>query len=133
MARVKTKRVYEAPAASDGCRILVDRIWPRGISKAQAQLTEWLREIAPSDQLRRWFAHDPNRFAEFRERYIQELRHAGPDQRKALERLQRLAATETVTLLYAAKDEQHNQAVVLQEWLESNRNGWPDPVNRPED
>ncbi len=108
------KRVYEAPARNDGKRVLVDRIWPRGLSKEAAALDLWLKEIAPSTDLRKWFGHEPSRFDEFRKRYRKEL-DANPD---VVEELCALADKSNVTLLYAAHDEQANQAVVLGEYLE---------------
>lgn len=110
---VRIKRVYDEPAAEDGQRILVDRLWPRGISKDKAHIDEWLKEIAPSDELRKWFGHDPARWEEFRERYRQELEAKA----ELVAGLRELAAEGTVTLLFAAKDEEHNNAVVLKEML----------------
>ena len=111
---IRIKRVYAEPAADDGLRLLVDRLWPRGLSKEKARLDDWLKELAPSDELRKWFGHNPARWEEFRERYRQEL--AGRPE--ALARLRALAARETVTLLFAAHDEAHNNAVVLKELLD---------------
>ncbi|HEU0256588.1 MAG TPA: DUF488 family protein [Microbacteriaceae bacterium] len=110
---VRIKRVYEAAEAGDGYRILVDRIWPRGLTKEAARVDEWLKEAGPSTQLRKWFGHVPERFEEFAARYRDELRGS-----EALGRL-RLATTEhdVVTLVYSAKDTVHNQAVVLREEL----------------
>jgi uncharacterized protein YeaO (DUF488 family) len=110
---VRLKRAYEPAAASDGERILIDRIWPRGVTREEAQLSEWARELAPSTELRRWFAHDPARFAEFRRRYTVEL---GAQEGK-LRELRRRARAGTVTLVYAARDAEHNDAVVLAEIL----------------
>jgi uncharacterized protein YeaO (DUF488 family) len=112
-AAIAIKRVYDPPQRADGLRVLVDRVWPRGISKEQARLAEWAREIAPSEELRRWFAHDPLRFEEFRTRYRKELAAYAED----LERLRAHASRRRVTLLYAARDERHNNAVVLAEVL----------------
>jgi uncharacterized protein YeaO (DUF488 family) len=110
---VRIKRVYAPADSADGYRVLIDRIWPRGVSRERAQLDEWARELAPSDELRRWFDHRPERFQEFRTRYRTELsRH--PDE---LERLRTLAAPAPVTIVYAARDERHNNAVVLAELL----------------
>lgn len=114
---VRLKRAYEPPAASDGERILIDRIWPRGVTREEARLSEWARELAPSTELRHWFAHDPARFAEFRRRYITEL--AG--QEGKLRELRRRARAGTVTLVYAARDTEHNDAVVLAEILRRGR------------
>jgi uncharacterized protein YeaO (DUF488 family) len=111
---LKMKRVYDAPDPADGVRVLVDRLWPRGLSKEKAQVDHWLKEIAPSNELRQWFGHDPEKWPEFRKRYLQELEL----QRPLLEELAQMAAKGTVTLLYAAHDEEHNNAVVLKERLE---------------
>lgn len=111
---IRSKRVYDEPAAEDGKRILVDRLWPRGISKDAARIDEWLKEIAPSDELRKWFGHDPARWDEFRERYRRELEAKA----ELLEQLRGLAKKGTVTLLFAAKDEAHNNAMVLKEMLD---------------
>ena len=110
---VRLKRAYDPPERSDGYRVLIDRIWPRGISKEQAHLDEWARELAPSTELRRWFGHDPARFAEFRRRYLDELK---PHEAK-LRELRRRAREETLTLVYGARDTEHNDAVVLAELL----------------
>lgn len=111
---LRIKRVYDPPAIDDGVRVLVDRLWPRGLTKAAADLDVWLREIAPSDALRRWSAHDPAKWEEFRRRYHREL-----DQNDApVARLAALAANRRVTLLFAAKDADHNNAVALQAYLE---------------
>ena len=110
---IQCKRIYDPPSAGDGCRILVDRLWPRGVARDDARLDDWLKELAPSNELRRWFGHDPGRWEEFQERYRAELAGQGP----TLERLQEMAARGPVTLLFAAKDEKHNNAVVLQELL----------------
>ncbi|HML77248.1 DUF488 domain-containing protein [Geobacter sulfurreducens] len=110
---VRVKRIYDEPATEDGTRILVDRLWPRGIAKDKARIDEWLKEIAPSDELRQWFGHDPARWDEFRERYRREL----DAKAELLDGLRKLAAGGTVTLLFAAKDEKHNNAVVLKEIL----------------
>jgi uncharacterized protein YeaO (DUF488 family) len=115
---IRLKRAYEPAASSDGYRVLIDRLWPRGISREQAKLDAWDRELPPSAQLRQWFAHDPRRFAEFRRRYIEELR----DQRPRLTELRRRARRGTLTLVYSARDTEHNDAVVLAEVL---RRGLP--------
>jgi len=106
---LKIKRAYEPAAASDGTRVLVDRVWPRGVSKDEAKIDWWAKELAPSTELRKWFGHVPERYAEFEKRYKRELE--GND---ALERLEDLARKGTVTLVYGAKDEEHNQARVLE-------------------
>jgi uncharacterized protein YeaO (DUF488 family) len=112
-ARIATKRVYDAPAPADGYRVLIDRLWPRGISRERAKLDEWARELAPSTELRRWFGHDPDRFGEFRTRYRRELE----GQAGELDRLRERARAEPLTLLYGARDTEHNDAVVLAEVL----------------
>ena len=107
-ARVRIKRIYEQRAPEDGVRVLVDRLWPRGISKARAGLDLWLKDAAPSALLRTWFGHKPERWAEFQRRYRLELSNSA-----AVERLRVLARTHRVTLLYAARDEKHNEAAAL--------------------
>lgn len=114
MATIKIKRAYEPAEKSDGFRILVDRLWPRGIPKEEAHLGAWLKEIAPSNQLRKWFNHDTDRWEEFREKYSTELQLSQAKE----ELLEQVKKHTTITLIYAAKDEQHNQAVVLKEYLE---------------
>jgi uncharacterized protein YeaO (DUF488 family) len=112
---VRIKRVYEEATADDGYRVLVDRVWPRGVSKDRAAVDEWLKEAGPSTELRTWFGHVPERFERFTQRYRQEL-----DGSEASRRLQEVvAAHDVVTLVYSAKDEQHNQAVVLRDLLTS--------------
>jgi uncharacterized protein YeaO (DUF488 family) len=110
---LRMKRAYDAPDPSDGYRVLIDRLWPRGVSKEEAQLDEWARELAPSSELRRWFAHDPAKFDEFRRRYRDEL----GDQDEKLRELRRRARAGTLTLVYGARDTEHNDAVVLAELL----------------
>ncbi|GAA5021833.1 DUF488 domain-containing protein [Streptomyces siamensis] len=112
------RRVYESPTSKDGKRVLVDRLWPRGVSKAAAHLDEWLKEVAPSTDLRHWYHHDPERFAEFRRRYIAEL--GDPEHERAVRELRDLAAHDKVTLLTATKDAEHSEAAVLAEWLNDN-------------
>jgi uncharacterized protein YeaO (DUF488 family) len=114
---VRIKRAYEPPAAADGYRVLIDRLWPRGVKREGARLDEWARELAPSGELRRWFGHDPERFAEFRRRYTAEL--AGQEEK--LRELRRRARSGTLTLVYGAHDEEHNDAVVLAEILRAGR------------
>ena len=109
------KRIYEEPAGTDGYRVLVDRLWPRGISKEAARLDEWCKDVAPSTEARRDFGHDPSRFEEFRDRYRAELKTSGVAE--AL--VERLADQPVVTLLYAAHDSRFNHAVVLQEVLQA--------------
>jgi len=111
---IQVKRVYERPSEPDGLRILVDRLWPRGVSKKEAHIDRWARELAPSDKLRVWFGHDPSRFPEFRERYRTELR----GHREELTALALESLHDPVTLVFAAKDIQHCNATVLKEHLE---------------
>ena len=111
--KIAIKRVYEEPKESDGTRILVDRLWPRGLTKAKAKVDLWLKEIAPSNELRKWFAHDPMKWTEFQARYKDELKSDA----EPLKRLTMEAAKGPVTLLYGAHDEEHNQAVVLEKML----------------
>ena len=115
---VRLKRAYEPAAASDGFRVLIDRLWPRGVSRDRAHIDEWEQDLAPSTALRQWFGHDPNRFEEFRRRYTYELR----DKRPQLTELRRRARDGTLTLVYSARDSDHNDAVVLAEVL---RRGLP--------
>ena len=110
---VRLKRAYEPASAEDGYRVLVDRLWPRGVSKRQVKLDEWEKELSPSSELREWFGHEPSRFPEFRRRYLDELRANGP----RLRELRRRARTGTLTLVYSAHDSEHNDAVVLAEVL----------------
>ena len=107
------KRAYDPPAAGDGYRVLVDRVWPRGITKDALKLDAWLKDLAPSTALRQWFGHDPERWNAFRERYFRELDGHGP----ALEELARRAGQCQVTLVFAASDAEHNNAVALKEYL----------------
>jgi uncharacterized protein YeaO (DUF488 family) len=113
---VRVKRVYEPAEPQDGYRVLVDHVWPRGVSRERAQLGEWARELAPSDKLRRWFSHDAERFGEFRDRYRDELSGHADE----IARLRARAVEGPVTIVYAARDEQHNNGVVVAELL---RNG----------
>lgn len=114
---IKRKRIYEAAEATDGYRVLVDRIWPRGMKKETAQVDLWLKAVAPSTELRKWFGHDPERFDAFKDRYLQELEKTPA--KDALAQIKTLVAEqETVTLLYGAKNEEQNQAVILQDLLE---------------
>ena len=110
---VRVRRIYDAPAPDDGARVLVDRLWPRGVSKEKAALDDWMKDIAPSTELRQWFGHEPSRRAEFQRRYKAELRgHAAE-----LERQRGIAAKGALTLVYGARDEVHNDAVVLRDVL----------------
>jgi uncharacterized protein YeaO (DUF488 family) len=106
---VKTKRIYEPPARGDGHRVLVDRLWPRGVAKEDAHVDEWARDLAPSDALRRWFAHRAERFPEFERRYTEELREHADH----VSAIRRRARSGTVTLVYAARDHEHSNAAVL--------------------
>ncbi len=118
--RVIVKRVYEKPARGDGYRVLVDRLWPRGLSKGQAALDAWLRDLAPSDELRHWFHARPEAWLTFRKRYLKEL--AAPEAAEALDELYRLARRKkNLTLLFASRNEHHNNAVVLKELLDGMR------------
>ncbi len=111
--RIRVRRIYTAAASDDGKRVLVDRVWPRGMSKERAALDLWLKDIGPSDALRHWFGHEPARYPEFRDRYFHEL-DSNP---AVVQQLCDLADRGDVTLLYSAHDEAHNQAVVLAEYL----------------
>jgi uncharacterized protein YeaO (DUF488 family) len=113
MMNIRIKRAYETPDKEDGTRILVDRLWPRGLTKEKARVDLWLKDVAPSTELRKWFAHDPAKWAEFRSRYLDELKK----DKEQLSLLRQEAAKGAVTLVYGAKDEQHNEAVVLQKLL----------------
>ena len=115
---VRLKRVYEPAGPMDGYRVLIDRLWPRGVSRERAKLDSWEKELPPSTELRQWFGHEPSRFEEFRRRYIEELR----SQRPRLAALRRRARDGTLTLVYSAHDTEHNDAVVLAEVL---RRGLP--------
>ena len=114
---IKLKRAYESPAPDDGTRILIDRLWPRGVKKADAAIDEWMKDIAPSNGLRKWFGHDPARWQEFRRRYQSEIRQH-PDQ---FDRLCTLAQHGRITLVFSAHDEAHNDAVVLKDLLLGRR------------
>jgi uncharacterized protein YeaO (DUF488 family) len=113
---LKTKRAYEPAERSDGARFLVDRLWPRGIKKEKLEMKAWLKDVAPSPDLRKWFAHDPARWQEFQQRYRAEL-HANPD---AWKPLLEAARQGDVTLLYSARDTEHNSALLLREFLEEH-------------
>jgi uncharacterized protein YeaO (DUF488 family) len=120
---IRLKRAYEPASVEDGYRVLIDRLWPRGVSKKQAKLDEWDQELSPSSELREWFGHEPGRFAEFRRRYIDELRA-----NRCLTELRRRTRIGTLTLVYSARDSEHNDAVVLAEVL---RRGLPSASERP--
>jgi len=117
-SHVRLKRVYEPATPDDGVRVLVDRLWPRGLRKADAAIDRWMKDIAPSTQLRQWFGHDPERWSEFRRRYTRELQQ----QAVAVEELRELARSCPVTLVFAAHDEAHNDAIVLRDTLLQPRN-----------
>ncbi|WP_270456512.1 DUF488 domain-containing protein [Allisonella histaminiformans] len=114
---IQIKRIYDAPDATDGFRILVDRVWPRGVSREKAALKEWDKMIAPSSELRKWFGHDPSRYEEFRKRYWKELED-NPEMESFITLIRQHMDEGPVTLLFGAKDREHNQAVVLREFLE---------------
>ena len=112
--RIRLKRVYDKPTQADGRRVLIDRIWPRGLRKKEARVDEWLKELAPGTGLRKWFGHDPVRWNEFKKRHSTEL----DDQRERVKELAQEARKRNVTLLFAAKDTEHNNAVALKEHLQ---------------
>lgn len=114
-ADIRIRRVYDAPSAEDGARVLVDRVWPRGMRKEDARLTEWAKDVAPSRELRTWYSHDPDKFAEFRRRYVEELASPGPAE--AVARLRALAAEGPLTLLTATRQIDLSQAAVLADVL----------------
>lgn len=116
---IKLKRAYEPAAKGDGLRILVERLWPRGVSKAKAAIDLWLKDVAPSTELRQWYGHDPERWPEFRKRYGAELKQGGD----LLALLNYVASQEAVTFVYAASDEERNSAVVLKAFLERGKAG----------
>ena len=113
---IQVKRVYEKPSRKDGVRILVDRLWPRGLTKERAAVNLWLKDVAPSPELRKWFGHDPARWEQFQERYRQELR----EKKDAVQLLKQKEKEGTVTLVYAARDEGHNAALVLFRFLQGH-------------
>jgi uncharacterized protein YeaO (DUF488 family) len=111
---LKIKRIYAEPSADDGKRILVDRLWPRGIKKNEARIDEWIKDIAPSNELRKWFSHDPSKWQEFKKRYTNELENKS----EILKQIRKESKTVVITLLFSAKDVEHNNAVVLKEAIE---------------
>lgn len=117
MELIRTKRVYEPPAPQDGARFLVERLWPRGIKKEELDAKAWLREVAPSTELRQWFAHDPNKWSEFKRKYYAELNK----EPQAWQPILQAARRRNVTLLYSARDAAHNSAVALKTFLEKQR------------
>lgn len=114
---IQLKRVYEKPSRKDGLRVLVDRLWPRGLTKQRAAVDVWLKDVAPSTELRKWFGHDPARWKQFQARYRKEL----GKQKEALESLKAMTEEQTVTLVYGARDEEHNEALVLKGILEGGK------------
>ena len=112
-SNVKLKRAYDAPTADDGARILIDRLWPRGVTKERAAIDRWMKDISPSTELRKWFGHDPARWDEFRRRYAQEVRKNSD----LLDQLRSLARHGPITLVYSAHDEKHNDAVELRQLI----------------
>jgi len=116
---IKIKRIYDTPAEDDGFRILVDRLWPRGLTKEKAKVDLWLKEIAPSDQLRKWYAHDPKKWVEFRKRYFNDL-HA---KRELVNQIVQKTKEGDVTLLYSSKEEKINNAVALKEYIAKKKKG----------
>ena len=114
---IKLKRVYAQPEKDDGMRILVDRLWPRGLTKVKASVDLWLKDIAPSTELRKWFGHDPAKWKQFQTRYRKELR----EKKDALKLLKQKSKEQTVTLVYGARDEEHNEALVLKKILEGRK------------
>ncbi|KGP73799.1 DUF488 domain-containing protein [Pontibacillus yanchengensis] len=113
---VRLKRIYEEVSDQDGMRVLVDGMWPRGVSKEAAQLDEWMKAVAPSADLRKWFGHDPDKFADFKRKYKQEM-HEDEEKKQALDQLKSYVKQKKVTLLFATKEEEYNHAVVLKEIL----------------
>jgi uncharacterized protein YeaO (DUF488 family) len=111
---IRIKRIYEPKAKTDGCRILVDRVWPRGMKKEDAHLDHWMKEVAPSTALRKWFAHDPEKWSQFRKKYHAELKKNSSSLEELLDAMH---TCKTVTLLFSAKDEEHNQAIALRDYL----------------
>ena len=114
---IRVKRIYDKPSRSDGLRILVDRLWPRGLTKERAAVKLWLKDLAPSTELRKWFGHDPAKWKQFQSRYRTELR----EKKDALTLLKQKSKDHTVTLLYGAKDKEHNEALVLKRVLEGRK------------
>ena len=122
--KLKIKRVYEKPEKEDGTRILVDRLWPRGLTKEKAAIDLWLKEVAPSTALRKWFSHDPAKWPTFKQKYRQEIKENKSQVAILKEQLMKGA----VTLVYGAKDEEHNEALVLKEWLQRKPPESPDKI-----
>jgi len=116
---IRVKRVYESPSRDDGSRILVDRLWPRGLRKDQANIDLWLKDVAPSSELRKWFGHDPQKWPEFKKRYFRELKAKQED----LQTMERAAKKGNLTLLYSSREERYNNAVALEEYLDKDLKG----------
>ena len=114
---IKLKRAYEKPSRDDGSRILVERLWPRGLTRERAAVDLWLKEVAPSPELRKWFGHDPAKWEQFQKRYWKELQ----EKKEAVQQLKQKSKQGTVTLVYAARDEEHNGALALKQFLEGGR------------
>ncbi|MDD5702457.1 MAG: DUF488 family protein [Dehalococcoidales bacterium] len=114
---LKIKRAYDKPESTDGRRVLIDRLWPRGLSKAKAKIDEWLKDLGPSTELRKWFGHDPGKWEEFRQKYLQEL--SGPGKTALLEKIARMAEQTDVTLVYSARDTPHSDVKVVEELVMS--------------
>ena len=117
MSNIQLKRAFDPASKKDGHRVLVDRIWPRGLRKEEVRVDDWMKEIAPSTELRKWFGHEPAKWAEFRRRYFAELSH----RRELVNMLLEIARSRPLTLVYSAKDEEHNNAVALREYLENTQ------------
>lgn len=113
--QIRLKRAYEPPEQSDGIRLLVERLWPRGISKEKAKIDIWLKDAAPSTELRKWFDHDPSKWNDFKERYFEELEHSP----ESIKQLKELMSQGTVTFVFASKEERYNNSAALKEYLES--------------
>ena len=113
---IRTKRIYDSTLQSEGTRVLVDKLWPRGISREKAALDDWWKDLAPSDELRKWFNHDPERWGEFKSRYFGEL---DSQKEKLTQRLESIDTSKPLCLLFAARDQEHNNAVALKEFMES--------------
>jgi len=114
---IRIKRIYEPPAKDDGFRILVDRLWPRGLSKDKAKVDLWLKEISPSNELRKWYGHEPGKWAEFKRRYLEEIKGKKPE----FDLLRQKAKSGTITFLFSSKEEKLNNAAALKEFVESKR------------
>jgi uncharacterized protein YeaO (DUF488 family) len=120
---IRLKRAYEAPSKDDGLRLLVERLWPRGLTKDRAAVDEWFKDVAPSQELRKWFGHDPEKWPDFRRRYVDELKGNAAEVERLRARIRK--KSRPVTFVYAAKDEEHNAAVVLKDYLEGRTRARP--------